>query len=531
MKDFFKLQPISKPPFIMKKILLLLLLFSGNTILFGQQAGTLDPSFDLDGLVVTSPSTIHDNAHTMGIQSDGKIVVGGYGYLPGNDRMTSVSRFNPDGSIDSTFGLNGHVFINLIPGEADYCNELWIQNDGKIVFLGLASTSGVAWPFIVRLLSDGTLDPSFATNGIAEFNIFPNGALPYSIIQDDQGRTLVSGIAYPGSFVIRLLETGVADSTFDGDGLAKFLPFPGNYPAAYDIMLDSFSRIIIAGSNSQGPGYLFACMDSTGTIDSTFGLNGYSFFPKTGLGILEDLTLQDDGKIVACGYFDTTGTSNDYNFVIMRINPDGTADSSFANNGIFEYSHTNKRDALTSVILQSDGKILAAGGCQDSLLSWDFALIRLNDSGEPDTSFGVNGLVFTDFNNSIDIGSTVRLQADSKIVVCGYTFQNSKNNVALARYYPGGLSNTWDISDQSPEPVLYPNPSNEFIRLKIDSKVEVEKINILDMYGRCIYTCYKNNCKEQNSNLIIDISSLSSGLYFLQIESEKSHILKFIKSN
>src|SRR5580765_1704166 len=142
------------------------------TSAFAQQPGDLDLTFSGDGKVVETLPPVptqtgrKDSAHAVAIQPDGKIVVAGTSYsgflIVSYDFI--VARYNPDGSLDTTFGLVGMVLTD-VTGDSDYALAVAIQPDGKIVVAGSGSGASVSSALLVRYNSDGTLDTTFDSDG------------------------------------------------------------------------------------------------------------------------------------------------------------------------------------------------------------------------------------------------------------------------------------------------------------------------------------------------------------------------------
>jgi uncharacterized delta-60 repeat protein len=161
-----------------------------------------------------------------------------------------------------------------------------------------------------------------------------------------------------------------------------------------------------------------------------------------------DIVIQPDGKILVSGfaYFGVSPTSGN-DFIVMRFNQNGTLDSGFATGGIFKYDFQGGSDELYGIALQPDGKIVAVGQVQinpfQSNPNTAFAVIRLNPNGTFDSTFGTNGLIVTDFMASLDQATEVAIQPDGKIVVSGWSTRSNTNvggayDFALARYLPNG---------------------------------------------------------------------------------------------
>ena len=161
------------------------------------------------------------------------------------------------------------------------------------------------------------------------------------------------------------------------------------------------------------------------------------------------MALQHDGKIVVAG---STGQSSGNFFAVVRLNGDGSLDTSFGSDGTLTTKLGQGESQAASVALQADGKIVVAGYTffQPGRL---FALARYNSDGSLDTSFDGNGKLTTQFSNvddlpgfgfvqSFDQATSIAVQADGKIVVAGYTIKNSGTDFAIARYNSDGSLDT-----------------------------------------------------------------------------------------
>lgn len=144
----------------------------------GQTCGTpgnLDPSFGNGGVVRTGFRDFRDSAEAVAIQSDGKIVAGGYTNYndgAGGGQDFALARYNINGSLDVLFGNGGKVItvVSPSPSQADQITSIEIQPDGKIV----AGGQGLLGATVVRYNANGSLDPTFGNNGIATFGNFPS---------------------------------------------------------------------------------------------------------------------------------------------------------------------------------------------------------------------------------------------------------------------------------------------------------------------------------------------------------------------
>lgn len=246
--------------------------------------------------------------------------------------------------------------------------------------------------------------------------------------------------------IARLNPDGSHDSSFDGDG-QKFVPVGGSNDIAFSVALQPDGKIVAAGQAYAGSGFTYdfavVRLNPDGSLDSTFGDGGKvtTDFGKDDIG--SKVLIQPDGKIVVIGY-----SIND-RFALARYLPDGSLDPTFGTGGKVLTSYGEPRFLAFSGLLLPDGKILAVGDIAGTRNS-DFALVRYNPDGTVDQTFGASGLVTTDFGRDFgDYGFSSALQPDGKIVVGGWAestcpacYPVGDSSTALARYLPDGQLDT-----------------------------------------------------------------------------------------
>ena len=429
-------------------LLLVAVLALGKGVAYAAD-GDLDLTFDGDGRVTTNFQDTIDEVHALTIQPDGKIVAVGTTQISDTDYDFSVARYNSDGSPDTTFGGGaGRVTTDTAANQNDSAEAVAIQPDGKIVVVGhWLGNDFVA----VRYNPDGSLDTSFGGTGIVHQNIALYDAAFAVAIQDD-GKIVMAGRANPltnnntNFCIMRMNPDGSLDNSFDGDGKVT-TDFFGGVDEAHAVAMQE-GKIVVAGyAQVDGFNYDFAVVryNPNGSLDNTFGGGDgkvtTDFFGGDD-GALS-MVLQPDGKIVAAGAFYSTGQG--YDFGLARYLPNGDLDTSFDNDGLQDVNFvagTASEVALGVTRQPYDGKIVAVGYAPVGGVN-DFALVRLNLDGSLDGSFGVGGKVNHDFGGGVAIGYDVVVQADGKIVSAGTAYMGEPNSYdyALARYMSGNISN------------------------------------------------------------------------------------------
>jgi uncharacterized delta-60 repeat protein len=176
-------------------------------------SGVPDPGFGTDGIVRTDfagPPSFSSGIQGLAQQADGKLVAVGYAGFD-TARDVAVVRYETGGSLDPTFGAGGIVILPVSATEQDDARSVAIQPDGKIVVAGVAGPPFRSPLFVARLDEAGSLDPDFATGGIFELE----SSVAYSVLVDAAGRVVVTGgqIIDPINFrtqtlVLRLLGDG-----------------------------------------------------------------------------------------------------------------------------------------------------------------------------------------------------------------------------------------------------------------------------------------------------------------------------------
>ena len=272
--------------------------------------GDLDPTFGNGGIAIANiPAIIFYTAGAMAIQPDGKIVVAGEGTTGGYWDSATV-RFNPDGSLDSSFGGTGGV-VTRLSDNFDGAMAVAIQPDGKIVIV--SSVFDGAWGKfgVVRYNPNGSLDTSFNGSGIVLTPVGSAGR-PNSVAIQTDGKIVVAGSNGTDSFaIVRYNPNGSLDTTFNGSGIV--LTPVGR---ANSVAIQADGKIIAAGGVISGSSFTLVRYNADGSLDTSFNGTGIVSTPaRNSWGGASDLAIQTDVKIVAVGY--------SVDFAAVRYNPDG----------------------------------------------------------------------------------------------------------------------------------------------------------------------------------------------------------------
>jgi uncharacterized delta-60 repeat protein len=345
--------------------------------------GSVDTAFGIAGKVdIVTGGSQTDKMMALAVQPDGKIVVVGNTSSPTVPNIDFiVLRYNADGNPDTSFGTGGMVVTDF-EGGRDEATSVMLRSDGKmvvtgdvqirkIVNAGTVPTQVVDQDFgAVRYLSDGTLDASFGSGGKSSVDA---GGVDYAnaaAMQSDGGIVIVGrstvsgGTGDPDMAIARLLTNGIADPGF-GTGGVEHIDFAsgvvpptfngGGTDEALDVAIESDGRILVAGYalkfiSPQNVSFaaLFR-LSSTGAMDQVLGARIPSAINR-----VNGVALQADGKFVIAG----RGADD---FELARFTADGALDTSFGSSGLLSVDFFDGSDEALDVLVQSDGRIVAGG--------------------------------------------------------------------------------------------------------------------------------------------------------------------------
>jgi|GEM_PF-2407875 len=302
--------------------------------------------------------------------------------------LYASSYANGDGWLNLDFGPNGDGYI--VGPSGLWASSVKVQADDGIV-AGGSSAKGEFQ--LVRYTSDGCIDTAFGVDGVAQG---PQGIL-FDLMIQPNGYITTSGQDQSGNFLVARFdeEEGNPDLDFGNKGIIQG---PAGFCSALIQQIDEY---IIAGGGSSDGEFLVIRYTPDGSVDTVFDMG----LP----GFVEDLALQENGQVVACGADEYT------NFKTVRYNSDGSVDTYFGINGVA----TGPQGVATALVIQPDGYIVVAGFNSNNPYdldgSYTVLLTRLDPYGQPDFSFGTNGIVVGP--NAMVNGLV--LQPDGKLVVVG----------------------------------------------------------------------------------------------------------------
>lgn len=317
-------------------------------------------------------------------------------------------------SLDTTFdsdGLINNPISNTLSIQNAYDGIL--QPDGKMIYVGRYFENGITYGLIVRYNSDGTKDTTFSNVGFS--NLF--GKVVQTVSLQNDGKIIVAGL----NNVMRLTSVGAFDTSFNVTG-TKTISLSGQNMNIKCVSVQSDNKIVVSGyiSNGTNNELAVARLNADGTLDTTFDADGIYNLPATISHRGFNHKIQQDGKIVIVGDYNS-------NFSIVRINTNGTLDTSFNSVGYNITDFASSADYARDIQILPDNSILVLGGSAGNV-----ALAKYTSTGVLDTTFNTTGKKTFAIPISLSIGATSTSFHDFpklKVLATGEVLISCTNNV------------------------------------------------------------------------------------------------------
>ena len=266
--------------------------------------GSLDTSFGTGGTVTTTIGNA-SFANSVAIQPDDKIVVAGSAFISATSEFALV-RYNTDGSLDTGFGSGGIVTTST--GTSSGVLYVCVQANGKILAAGKSTGYSTSALILTRYNSDGSLDTTFGNSGIVTTSTVTIWISNVAVQTD--GKIVAAGYSAPGGFgLARYNSDGTLDTSFGTGGIVIT---SGTNGIAWDVAVQSDGKIVAAGDSFIGstPVFALARYNTNGSLDESFNSTG---IVTTAIGTINDsantVVIRPDGKIVAAGSSRTGSTT------------------------------------------------------------------------------------------------------------------------------------------------------------------------------------------------------------------------------
>ena len=521
--------------------LCLLLLCISFSIIGRSQPGSLDSSFSTNGRTKTLMGVNFSNLNYITIQNDGKILAVG-GAVMGLQSTDSfaLARYMPDGSPDKKFGNKGKLIMG-IGTSFSYATYATTLPDKKILVAGYSGGHYNSDFVLLQLKENGTPDSSFGTNGIVFTDINVQDIAKQIILQPD-GKIIMTGNSnnqaeqFPNTDIamVRYFANGRIDSSFGTNG--KVVTNIAKSEGVFSVQLRDDGKLMLAGFVSfdiVSDNFLLARYKQNGRLDSSFGVNGYLLSEAFKDYQFTSVAAQKDNKYVVAAL--CSDTVDNINFAALRFKQDASLDKAFAKHGITSTDFFGKSDIAQKVLIQKDGKVIVTGYTRLENNSSAAAVVRYDEKGVLDSSFGINGKVCNVTKKYSELYAAA-LQDDGKIVVGGYVDVGQfpvYSCFLVARLIGNGepavrnnIENNIELKGLD-KIGAFPNPVTDEIHISGLNASQTYNFTIADFKGSVVAT--KLSIKDEVF-YTLRLYNLSKGLYYLTVSSnDGKKTFKFLK--
>ena len=352
--------------------------------------GSLDSTFNGSGVTGTNFGSTREYLSAIALQSNGEIVAGGT--IWGSESSyaeLAFARFNENGLIDSSFGVNGQALDLMGSNDYEYLYFLTIAANGQIFSGGYTLSDNIGYFTLLRLDPNGSLDSSFASAGNLLY-FYPGNSIGYlsAMVQND-GKIVVNGTTSEAgipNFLARFNSDGSSDLTYGSNGTATTNGYAAVMQTDQKVVESNYTLNDTTGEAE----IIMSRYNSDGNLDMTYGTNGVvQGFP--GVWTSNAMGIQTDNKVVVGGY-----VASDFgeSMALIRYNTDGTPDATFGTGGatIPDFQFYNYP---SSIAIGTDGKIIVSEVANNASGQLVMVLARFNSNGSIDSSFAQYGLLTT----------------------------------------------------------------------------------------------------------------------------------------
>lgn len=510
------------------KIVATLLLCVSTPFLFAQNY-SLDPAYGTNGVLSINVGTgTADLAQCGTRDQNGNYYIAGYAY--GSSTDFGFSKVLANGQLDASFGTGGSFAFGFTPYTLELINSIAVQADGKIVFAGELYQNSTKLDAIVgRLLPNGSLDLSFNSTGYYIYNGTNLSDSYQSVAVQSDGKIVVAGYQeyaqyHAHSVVCRFNADGSLDNTFATNGV-YLSPLETQ---SLKMHLDNSGNIVIAGIEGSTSNYRFMMqrLSSGGILDTSFGNSGlFNTSPCVTSNAISDFTVLPSGDFLCIGIaLNGNPVLVDDTTFLFHVNNNGTLNTSYYNQGYLRINKPGYDVDLISLRVRNDGSCLIAGTTTSSATAdRGGAFCEISAAGVLNTSIGTGGIV--EYNPTTGYENFRAIYEEGNSVVC-LGWQNNPNDAdyIITKYAPGSALNTVSFAENDLE--LYPNPADDLITIKTSNVISRAKIHSLE--GKEV-----RNLPVNETSQSFNLGDLSPGQYlvtFYNTEGQQVSHVKIIKN-
>lgn len=398
-----------------------------SSLMASGQAGILDPSFGINGTVLSDFGDGTGSVSALSVLPDGRIRVGGYHAHDDNTRFM-ILQYLANGRSDNTFGDTGRIFPAI---DADVQYRLLSDGRFRVYGFDIVWTSRI---FIIQqFLPDGNPDESFGPGGIVATWFGPDSSIQSYYLQSDLRVVLI--LSTEDFTLARLLPDGQPDLSFGNMGFVN--TDLGQLEYCNTVYELEDGKLLAGGRSGTFIGWWTFIGSSAiirylpdGKVDSTFGENGVVLANMNGRQT-QILTVQNDHKILALSSGLITINGQVDSLILYRYHEAGMIDSSFATNGQLHFPEAT----ATKLQVLPDGDILLLCSTLKGFNGYGNAeynlplAFRYSQDGQVDPVFGYDG-----YDSTRIAVSDILIQGDDKLLLCG----SYDGDAILFRYLSDG---------------------------------------------------------------------------------------------
>lgn len=488
-------------------------------------SGQIQTAYGENGIATAEISETDDVLGGMVLHPNKRFYAVGYSKNNSSNEDVSLTSFTYSGELNKSFGVNGRLFIP-IGTAADAARGMVVQADGKLVIAGDFSNGTNSGDFfVVRIDTNGTLDNTYGTGGIAKTTVTTSYDYMTCMLIQPDGKVVVGGYSYVGAYyhltLVRYNTNGTLDNTFGTGGIVKTTAGANITNWGFGITLQPDGKIVMCGMTSGSNTQVFVRYNTNGTPDNTFGTGGIVNISINANSMQPfGLAVQPDGKIVYVGHETNSGTD----VVIGRLLANGSIDNSFGTSNGYTSVNPGNFDYARNVLVEATGKLLVSVQTDQNT---KLLVLRFNATGLIDSTFGTNGIAETpsDMTGSSYAIPLVKDISTGRIFIAG-SFSDAVSTMsdhAIVCFNSAATTGITKNGRPKMESILsiYPNPACDHIRVEGTGLVSV-----FDLQGKELLAV-----NLEDTSGMLGIAHLAPGMYLVQVvTAEGISTGRFIKN-
>lgn len=465
------------------------------------QVGTINKNYGNNGIVSIDFGSNEKLYDVLATENQQFILTG---TIPSLQKPTSfVIKTNENGSTVNTFGIAGRTVLSH-PTWSIRATSLAVQSDGSYIVGGLCNYNDNSGLFLSRLDKNGNIDQSFGNNGYRLFSMDTNIIVTLNIAVIDNDNILVAGTGYGN----KSLDVILLKFTKDGD---LDLSYGAGGVYLYDVVnsTDYFQSLIKAENGSLyaisylqtdvGEFSAITKFNGDGTIDRSWANNGRTFVNSA---YLYTGTIDSKQRLTLLG----VGRVNDYRVLeIIRLDSTGEQEESFGNQGQVHIKYPFEQPIPVKVLIQDDGKILSTGYLR-TYHNYDIFIARVEEDGKIDSSFSYDGILTSNPTYGQEEVANAYFSEDGNLLVFGSIGNTNDGDIFITNFT---LHYGLGIESISNENIVYPNPTQGVVNIKINSTID--HIKLISAEGQVLMLQTEKQ---------LDLSEISRGTYIIEVLSD-----------